>query len=472
MRILVLKKAWPTRLTNACPPACVTVSGTAREARTSYRIASPGWVRNSDCASSAVRKSPGTNSPRVVDEEAAVGVPVPGDPEVGTALAHLLDDEAPVLLQQRVGFVVGEVPIGGPVGLRQLQPQPLQQRPHHRPGHAVGAVDDDLQRPARPDHLGVDEAQRRSLELAVQVHLLDHARRSGATIGRPRPAAGVLLRFDLHADVLDALVAGQRERPLAHQLHARVGLRVVRGRTHQPAVQRPRAHQVVDHLAAHQPGVEHVHALRHHPGAVAGGKLRGGQAHVVAHPDPQLGGGLAGQPPEHAHEGAPDQLGQVGVDLLAVQAPDVVGLEDLRVHGGAHAAILCPGAPHARGARAPARALDAPQRRPGNTLEPCQVIPSGHPSSTRRRSWTRAGEPPSRSSRGPSRWPRATAAATRSATRRSSSRSARPRKPRCRRTTSSVRSPRGPAAESTPTVSRASCMRATAPAGWRCWWRL
>ena len=59
----------------------------------------------------------------------------------------------------------------------------------------------------------------------------------------------------------------------------------------------------------------------------------------------QLRGGLAGQPPEHAHERTPDQLRQVGVDLLAVQAPDVVGLEDLRVHGGAHAAILCPVAP-------------------------------------------------------------------------------------------------------------------------------
>src|SRR4051812_31958644 len=33
----------------------------------------------------------------VVDEEAAVGVAVPGDPEVGALRAHLLDDEAAVL---------------------------------------------------------------------------------------------------------------------------------------------------------------------------------------------------------------------------------------------------------------------------------------------------------------------------------------------------------------------------------------
>ncbi len=82
----------------------------------------------------------------VVDEEAAVGVAVPGDAEVGAGVAHLLDDQLAVLRQQRVGLVVGEVAVGRPVGLDQLEVQALEQRPDHRAGHPVAAVEDDLQR--------------------------------------------------------------------------------------------------------------------------------------------------------------------------------------------------------------------------------------------------------------------------------------------------------------------------------------
>jgi hypothetical protein len=77
----------------------------------------------------------------LVDEEAAVGVAVPGDPEVGAAFAHLGDDELAVLGQQRVGLVVGEVAVRGPVGLDQIEVEALEQRADHRAGHAVAAVD-------------------------------------------------------------------------------------------------------------------------------------------------------------------------------------------------------------------------------------------------------------------------------------------------------------------------------------------
>ncbi len=149
---------------------------------------------SSDSASSAVRKSPSTNAPGVVDEEAAVGVPVPRDPEVGAGREHLVDRELPVLGQQRVGLVVGEVAVRGPVGLDQLQSQPLQQRADHRAGHPVAAVHDDLQRPSRrADRLGVDEAQRGLLELGVDVHLLDRARGSAGgawPLAAARPRRG------------------------------------------------------------------------------------------------------------------------------------------------------------------------------------------------------------------------------------------------------------------------------------------
>ena len=57
----------------------------------------------------------------VVDEEAAVGVAVPGDAEVGALLEHLVDDELAVLLQQRVGLVVGEVAVRRPVGVDEVE---------------------------------------------------------------------------------------------------------------------------------------------------------------------------------------------------------------------------------------------------------------------------------------------------------------------------------------------------------------
>jgi hypothetical protein len=72
-----------------------------------------------------------------------------------------------------------------------------------------------------------------------------------------------------------------------------------------------------------------VRALGHHPRPVAGAQLGRRQAHVAAQPDPQLARRLAGQAGEHAHERAPDLLGAVGVELIAVEAADVVGLEDL-----------------------------------------------------------------------------------------------------------------------------------------------
>ncbi len=108
----------------------------------------------------------------LVDEETAVGIAVPGDPQVGAGGEHSVDDELAVLREQRVGLVLGEVPVGRPAGLDQLEPEVLQQRSGDRPGHPVAAVDDDLQ---GSDHRRVDEAQDRLVELGVEVDLLDRA---------------------------------------------------------------------------------------------------------------------------------------------------------------------------------------------------------------------------------------------------------------------------------------------------------
>ena len=59
------------------------------------------------------------------------------------------------------------------------------------------------------------------------------------------------------AHVADPGVAGERQRALAHQLDAGVGLRVVGGGDHRAAVELARADQVVEHLGADHAGVEH-----------------------------------------------------------------------------------------------------------------------------------------------------------------------------------------------------------------------
>ena len=68
--------------------------------------------------------------------------------------------------------MVGEVAIRRPICLDQVQPETLEQRPHHRAGHAVAAVDDNLQ---RLDDVGIDQLQRGRLELLVDVDFLQGA---------------------------------------------------------------------------------------------------------------------------------------------------------------------------------------------------------------------------------------------------------------------------------------------------------
>ncbi len=165
------------------------------------------------------------------------------------------------------------------------------------------------------------------LELLVQLDLLERAARGRLAAARLRVRRE--LGFDLAADVLDARVAGQRDRPLAHQLGAGVGLGVVRGGAHQPAVQLARADQEVQHLAAHLARVDHVRARRQQPLAVARRELRRAQAHVAPEPHAQPRDRLARERAEHVREGPPDPLGEVAVDLLAVQPADVVRLEDV-----------------------------------------------------------------------------------------------------------------------------------------------
>ena len=128
------------------------------------------------------------------------------------------------------------------------------------------------------------------------------------------------------ADLEQARLAAHRQRAAADDLHPRVLLRVVRGGDADAAVEPELADGEVDHLGADQPEVEHVGARV--GGAVdqRGGHRRRGEAHVA--PD--------GDPPrlEVLDVGAADRVRALLVELVGVDAADVVGLEDLRVEHG------------------------------------------------------------------------------------------------------------------------------------------
>ena len=280
----------------------------------------------------------------VVDEEAAVGVAVPGDAEVGALVEHPPDHELAVLGQQRVGLVVGKLAVGHPVGLGEVEPEALEQRSDHRARHAVAAVDDDLQ---RAHGRGVDLRQGVGLKRVVDVHGLD--------LAAARLVAEA--RLDQRLDLADPRVAGERERALADELDAGVGLWVVRGGDHRPAVELLGADEEIEHLGADHPGVDDRDPLGHQALDRAAGHVGRGQTHVAADPDPKLARLLVAQVGEHPGEGAADRPRRGLVHLGAVQAADVVGLEDARRRE--HAVVVGVSQRRPSASRSSARAIAA-----------------------------------------------------------------------------------------------------------------
>ena len=250
-----------------------------------------------------------------VDEEATIGVPVPGDPEVGLLGQHAIDDELPVLRQQRIRLVIGKLAVGRPVGRHEVEVELLEQRRDHLSRHPVAAVDDHLH---RLDRAHVDEREGSIVELLGDVDVL-----AAAAAGRIAEA-----REDEVADAGDARLTGERQSALADELDAGVGLRVVRGGDHRPAVEIPRADHEIEHLGADHAGVEDVDALVHQAVLDPAGHLRRLQAHVAADADAELRRRLLAQLREHPGEGPAEEVGGIPVHLVAVEAAHVVGLED------------------------------------------------------------------------------------------------------------------------------------------------
>src|SRR6478752_3523306 len=259
-----------------------------------------------------------------VDDEAAVGVTVEGEADVGTVLTHggLEVDEVGGV--EGVGLVVREGAVELEVERDDLewqlgQPAARAEHGRHRvAAHAVAGVDDDLER-ARTGQ--VDEAAQEGGVVTEQI-----ARRHRAgTPGRVREA-GPTVEQPL-GEVADlgetrVLAHGAGRRPA--QLDAVVLGRVVARREH-GAGEVEGAAGVVEAVGRAEPDDGHVDAARGHTGGEGRGELRRARAHVVADDDtagPVRDGDDLG---ERGAEG----VGHVGRELVGHDSTYVVGLDEV-----------------------------------------------------------------------------------------------------------------------------------------------
>ena len=118
------------------------------------------------------------------------------------------------------------------------------------------------------------------------------------------------------------------------------------------AVEPVAAHREIHHVGRHHAVVDDVAALLPRALDERLGQPRRRRAHVARHGDP-LGA-------EVGHEGAADVVRGRFVDLGRVEAPHVIGLEDVRVHDVhvCHASVPGAAGPQARTRKMPARASE------------------------------------------------------------------------------------------------------------------
>ena len=191
---------------------------------------------------------PGDELAGAVDEEAAIGITIPGDADVGLLLHHALDDVAAILFDERVGLVVGEGAIHVEAERRQLlDGEPLEQPGRHESGHAAAAVEHDIE---RLDGLLVDEGHH-VRDVVLQDFLAGQRSLRGGW-RRQRAVA------DHVADLADAGVAAQWKRLAPDHLDPVVLLRIVRRRDLHAAVVAVPGDGEVHHVGRNHPVVDDV----------------------------------------------------------------------------------------------------------------------------------------------------------------------------------------------------------------------
>ena len=130
--------AWPTRLTSGVAARALDRLGHRPAGADVVDDLRAGLLLEDRLGEEGRHEVAGHELARVVDEEAAVGVAVEGDPEVGVLLERLRDDELAVLGQQRVRLVVREGAVRLEVAADGVDRQPLEdgRRASRRPSRS------------------------------------------------------------------------------------------------------------------------------------------------------------------------------------------------------------------------------------------------------------------------------------------------------------------------------------------------
>ncbi len=174
-------KECPTRVRTGVPPSSVTSSGTAREVIRLWITVAPGHPGQLAGGDQRGEHRRADQLAALVDDEAAVGVAVEGQPEVGAGLADrgLQVDEVGRL--DRVGLVVREGAVELEVERHDVEVEPAEHRGRGVPGHPVAGVDDDRE-PAPGDRREAEQV----LGVVVEQVPLDDAAGPVGDRGVPR----------------------------------------------------------------------------------------------------------------------------------------------------------------------------------------------------------------------------------------------------------------------------------------------
>ena len=309
--------AWPTRLTSGTPPARLDRLGHGPARAHVVDDLRAGLLREHRLGEQRGDEVARDELAGVVDEEAAVGVAVERDPEVGLLLgASCATMNSRFSGSSGFGSWCGKVPSGSKLQRIASIGRRSSTGCEHRAAHPVRRVDHDAQRPDRGD---VDEREHALEERGPDVVRLDVSRRDGSRC--LTPGHGSI------AHVQKSRLAADRQRAAADDLHPDVLLGIVRGGDLDPAVEPELADGEIEHLRPDHAEVEHVRAGRDGALDHRFGHGRRRHAHVAADRDPAR--------LELLDVGAPDRVGALLVELRGVQPAHVVRLEDLGVEHGA-----------------------------------------------------------------------------------------------------------------------------------------
>jgi len=105
-----------------------------------------------------------------VDEEAAIGIAVPRDADIGLFGDDALHDVAPILLDEGIGLVVRKAPVDLEAETRGPAGEALEQFRRDEAAHAAAGIEHDVE---RADGARVDETNSRLASITTQVTALN-----------------------------------------------------------------------------------------------------------------------------------------------------------------------------------------------------------------------------------------------------------------------------------------------------------